>query len=140
MKHLRKWQLFWSAFIGLGAYWGATMMFIDPTGKRWGMEQLLPLLQKLPLADIFFQNLIWSGIVLLIVNGLTNTVAFILLIRKHAYAPIAGIACGVILMLWIVIEYLIFDFNFLSNIYLAFGLLQAGNGFLLWKRTKALNN
>jgi len=50
------------------------------------------------------------------------------------------LACGIILMLWILVEYLIFGFNFLSNIYLAFGFLQAGNGFLLWKRTKALNN
>jgi len=140
MKHLRKWQLFWSAFIGLGAYWGATMMFIDPTGKQWGMESLLPLLQKLPLANLFFQNFIWSGIVLLIVNGLTNTVAFILLIKKHPYAAIASIACGVILMLWILVEYLIFGFNFLSNIYLAFGLLQAGNGILLWKQMKTLNH
>lgn len=140
MKHLRKWQLFWSAFIGLGAYWGAAMMFIDPTGQKWGMEPLLPLLQKLPLADVFFQNFIWSGIVLLLVNGVTNTVAFILLAKKRHWGALAGLACGIILMLWILVEYLIFGFNFLSNIYLAFGFLQAGNGFLLWKRTKALNN
>ena len=85
MKQLRKWQLFWSAFIGLGAYWGAAMMFIDPTGVKWGMEALLPLLQQLPLADVFFQNFIWSGIVLLLVNGVTNTVAFILLAKKAPF-------------------------------------------------------
>ncbi len=140
MKQLSKWHLFWSAFIGLGAYWGAPMMFIDPTGQKWGMEPLLPLLQKLPLADVFFQNFIWSGIVLLLVNGVTNTIAFILLAKKHHLGALASLACGIILMLWILVEYLIFGFNFLSNIYLAFGFLQTGNGFLLWKRTKALNN
>lgn len=140
MKHLRKWQLFWSAFIGLGAYWGAAMMFIDPTGQMWGMESILPLLQKLPLAEFFFQNFIWSGIALLLINGLTNTIAFILLLKKHTYAAIAGIVCGGILTLWIITEYFIFGFNFLSNIYLMFGLLQAGNGILLWKQTKLRNN
>jgi len=140
MKHLRKWQLFWSAFIGLGAYWGAAMMFIDPTGQMWGMESILPLLQKLPLAEFFFQNFIWSGIALLLINGLTNTIAFILLLKKHTYAAIAGMVCGGILTLWIIAEYFIFGFNFLSNIYLMFGLLQAGNGILLWKQTKLRNN
>lgn len=105
-----------------------------------GHGALLPLLQQLPLADVFFQNFIWSGIVLLLVNGVTNTVAFILLAKKHQLGALAGLASGIILMLWILVEYLIFGFNFLSNIYLAFGFLQAGNGFLLWKRTKALNN
>ncbi|NCA79714.1 MAG: hypothetical protein EOM76_05950 [Sphingobacteriia bacterium] len=136
MKLLRFWQLFWGAFIGIGAYWGAAMMFIDPTGKMWGMEALLPMLQQLPFADFFFQNFIWSGIALLIVNGLTNTISFFLLKKRHRYGTLSGILCGLILIIWIIAEFFIFGFNFLSDIYLAFGILQAGNGLIVIKKEK----
>lgn len=125
---LRKWLLFWSAFIGLGAYWGAAMMFIDPTGAMWGMEPLLPMLRRLPFSDFFFRDFIWSGVVLLCVNGLTNTVAFALLLKRHRLASPACIGCGAVLVVWIVAEFFIFGFNPLSDIYLVFGLVQFGTG------------
>ena len=105
-----------------------------------GHGAIVTVITNATIGRCFFQDFIWSGIVLLLVNGVTNTVAFILLAKKHQLGALAGLASGIILMLWILVEYLIFGFNFLSNIYLAFGFLQAGNGFLLWKRTKALNN
>lgn len=74
-KTARKWILFWTLFIGIGALGGTAMMLFDPAGETTGMAGLIPFFQVLPLADRLFQNLIFSGIALLIVNGLTNLAA-----------------------------------------------------------------
>ena len=89
----RKALIFWTLWIGLGAVAGAACMLIDPSGKIMGMDAMLPFFQKMPLADVLFQNFVFSGISLLIVNGLTNlTAAVLLLRRKHAGVVLGGTA------------------------------------------------
>ena len=129
-KRLRSFSIFWSLFIGIGALWGSIMMFTDPSGKMWwGMDLLLPYLQALPLSDTFFQNFIPSGIVLLFVNGVTNCISFIFICKKHRYAALSAMFCGIILMLWIIVQFFVFPLNFLSISYFVFGLLQAWTGY-----------
>ncbi len=49
MKTIIGIEKFWTLFIGLGAVWGAMMMWIDPTGVMWGMDLMLELLRaKMP--------------------------------------------------------------------------------------------
>lgn len=74
-ENARRWLIFWTLFIGLGAMGGAAMMLIDPSGKAVGMDGMLPYFQVLPFADVLFQDLYFSGWALLIVNGLTNLTA-----------------------------------------------------------------
>jgi hypothetical protein len=129
LKKLRSISIFWSLFIGIGALWGSSMMFIDPSGKMWwDMDQLLPGIQKLPFADIFFQNFIFPGIALLIANGITNFVSFMLICKNHRYAALSVIVCGIILMLWIMVQFVIYPLNFMSIIYFVFGALQTLTG------------
>lgn len=112
-------------FIGIGAVAGAVMMWIDPVGTTWGGEPLLEMLRaKMPWPDVFFKNFIPSGFVLLAVNGITQFAAAILLFKNHRLAPYAVLACGIILMLWIVLEWWVWGFNALSNIYFALGLAE----------------
>ena len=67
-------------FVGIGAIAGAVMMWADPTGASWGGEPLLEMLRdKMPMKDIFFNNFIPSGFVLLAVNGLPQIAAALLL-------------------------------------------------------------
>jgi len=122
-------QLFWTLFIGLGAVAGAAGMLIDPTGKAMGMDAMLPYFQKLPFADILFQNLIFSGISLLIVNGLTNLTAAFLIFKKKSIGDVLGCVFGGTLMLWICIQFYMFPFNIMSTAYFIFGFLQAIIGF-----------
>ncbi|MDR2085046.1 MAG: hypothetical protein LBP67_08650 [Bacteroidales bacterium] len=136
MKTLRNIQIFWSLFIGIGALWGSLMMFIDPTGKMFYMDELLPFMQVLPFPEIFFRNMIFPGICLLIVNGISNFIALFLLFRRRKYGSLAGMICGIVLMLWIIIQFFVFPFNWLSTSYFVFGLLQALNGFLLIRKEK----
>jgi hypothetical protein len=112
-------------FIGIGAVGGAVMMWVDPSGVSWGGEAMLDLLRaKMPWPDVFFKDFIPSGFALLIVNGVTQIVAAILLFKNHPRAYQSVLACGIILMLWIVLEWWVWGFNALSNIYFILGLVE----------------
>ena len=113
-------------FIGIGAVAGAVMMWTDPTGVAWGGEPLLEMLRaKMPWPDIFFRNFIPSGFVLLFLNGITQLAATYLLFKKHPLAQGAILAGGIILMLWIILEWWVWGFNAISNLYFVFGLAEA---------------
>ena len=84
----RRWLIFWTLFIGLGAVGGAAAMLIDPTGKALGMDAMLPYFQVLPFADAVFQDFVFSGVALLIVNGLTNLTAAVLLLAGCLLAAV----------------------------------------------------
>ena len=131
-QRARRALIFWTLFIGLGALAGATGMLVDPSGKAMGMDAMLPYFQILPFADILFQNFIFSGISLLIVNGITNLTAAVLLLRKKHLGIVCGGIFGVTLMLWICIQFYMFPLNFMSTIYFIFGLCQALTGYAAW--------
>lgn len=122
--------IFWTLFIGMGALGGSLCMFIDPTGKMMGMDGMLPFFQVLPFANVLFQNLIFSGVMLLIVNGLTNILASILLFLNKKSGIILGTILGFTLMLWIIIQFVIFLFNFMSTAFFIFGFLQLVTGYV----------
>ncbi len=112
-------------FIGIGAVGGAVMMWADPSGVSWGGEPMLDLLRaKMPWPDVFFKDFIPSGFALLAVNGIPQLIAAILLFKNHRLAYPAVLVCGIILMLWIVVEWWAWGFNALSNIYFVLGLVE----------------
>lgn len=122
--------LFWTLFIGVGAVAGAIGMLADTSGKLMGMDAMLPYFKKLPFADILFNDLLFSGIALLVVNGLTNLVAAALILKKQKLGYILGGVFGITLMLWICIQFYMFPLNFMSTAYFIFGFLQAITGLM----------
>ena len=88
-------------------------MLLDPSGKAMGMDAMLPYFQVLPLAEYLYQDSTFPGIALLIVNGLTNLTAAVLLLRKRKSVVVLGGVFGVTLMLWICIQFVIFPPNFM---------------------------
>ena len=126
LKKMKTLEKILTLFIGIGAVAGAVMMWIDPIGASWGGEPLLEMLRaKMPWPDVFFKNFIPSGFVLLGLNGITQFVAAYLLFKKHRLAQHAVLICGIILMLWIVLEWWVWGFNAMSNIYFVLGLVEA---------------
>ena len=128
----RRILIFWTLFIGIGAVAGAAAMLLDPSGKSMGMDAMLPYFQVLPFANRVFQDFVFSGWALLIVNGLTNLTAAGLLLAKKPSGDVLGGIFGVTLMLWILIQFVIFPFNFMSTAYFLFGLAQALTGYAAW--------
>ncbi len=126
--------IFWTLFIGIGAVFGSIMMFIDIDGDKTMMGGLLPGMQVLPFANILFKNLIFPGIALLLVNGIPNIFATILLIKNKEQGIFLGSCQGLILMLWIVIQFIIYPLNIMSTIYFIFGLCQLITGYICYVR------
>ena len=127
-----RWLLFWTLFIGLGAVAGASGMLLDPTGRAMGMDTMLPYFQTLPLAEYLYQDYVFPGFALLVVNGLTNLTAAVLLLRRERLGVVLGGVFGVTLMLWICIQFVIFPLNVMSTSYFIFGFCQAVTGFMTW--------
>ena len=126
----RRALLFWTIFIGIGAVAGASAMLIDPSGGLMGMDAMLPYFQKLPFAETVFQDFVFSGISLLIVNGISNLTAAGLLIANKRIGAMLGGVFGITLMLWICIQFYMFPLNFMSTAYFIFGFIQAITGYM----------
>ncbi|MDD4011960.1 MAG: hypothetical protein PHI83_07420 [Sphaerochaetaceae bacterium] len=131
--------LFWTAFIGLGAVAGSVGMLTAIDGSNLGMQDLLPFFQVLPFADALFQNFLFPGISLLVVNGLTNLTAFVLILRHSRKGIFLGGLFGFTLMLWITIQFIIFPFNLLSTAYFIFGVLQLIAGIVCYISMKQMD-
>ena len=114
-------------------------MLIDPSGVSVGMDALLPGLQKLPFAGVLFGNLIFPGVALIIVNGVTQLTAAVMMLAKHKNALVASLLCGVILMLWITIQFFIFERNFMSISYFIFGAIELALALLCKWRARVEN-
>ena len=131
MKALRIFQIVVTLFVGVGAVAGALMMWADPSGRSFGMDTMLDLLRaKMPWPDVFFKDYMPSGFILLAVNGITQLAAAILLLKKHRLAPYAVLACGIILLLWIVLEWWVWGFNAMSNAFFVIGLIEVAAGMM----------
>jgi len=126
----RRALLFWAIFIGIGAVAGSSAMLIDPSGGLMGMDAMLPYFQKLPFAEKVFQDFVFSGISLLIVNGISNLTAAGLLIANKRIGAVLGGVFGITLMLWICIQFYMFPLNFMSTAYFIFGFIQAITGYM----------
>ncbi len=112
-------------FVGLGAVVGAVMMWIDPSGQMWGMAPLLDKLRvKMPWPEGFFGEFIPSGIVLIVLNGFTQFTALVLLLRRHRLAPYAVLVCGIVLMMWTVLEWWVWGFNIQSDVFFGLGVIE----------------
>lgn len=131
------------AFIAIGALYGGIMMLLDPSGKMLGMDNLLPYFMLLPFADILFKDYLFSGIMLIIVNGITNIIAIIFLIMKKHQGFYLGAIFGLTLVLWICIQFYMFPLNALDIIFFSLGLIQLLIGItsiIFYKQTRFIFN
>jgi len=117
-----RWSLFWTLFIGIGAVGGALGIWIIP--DTMGIYLMLPSMQGLPFAGFFFSGPVWPGVFLLLLNGVTQLGTAALILRRHRLAPYASLACGLILIGWISLQFVIFELNPVTTIYGGFALAQ----------------
>ncbi len=116
--------------ISIGAFFGGIMMLIKPDGSLLGMTDMLPYFHPLPFSDTLFQDYTFAGIMLIIVNGITNLIAFLFLCFRKKAGHVLGTLFGVTLMAWISIQFSIFPINAMDIIFFLLGLLQFIVGYI----------
>ena len=117
-------------FVGVGALFGGVCMLIKPDGSLVFLDTLLPYFQVLPFADVLFQDYVFSGIMLILINGITNIVASILILKNKKIGYVFGTIFGITLMLWITIQFAIFPFFVIDLVYFILGVLQFIFGYI----------
>jgi len=110
------------------------VLFIaGPDGRFMQAGALLPVVQRLPLASVFFQDFVWVGVAMLLVLGVPNSIAAVLLLRKSGNQYLATLAAGVLLVLWCGFE-LVFMINALAVGYLVVGVISILSSIVLMRR------
>jgi len=113
------------------------VLFIaGPDGHLLQAGALLPVIQGLPLASVFFEDFLWIGVAMLLVLGVPNSIAAVMLLRKSENRYLAALVAGTLLVLWCGFE-LIFMFNALAVGYFVIGLISVPCSILLLRPTRA---
>lgn len=99
------------------------LFLAGPDGHLMQAGALLPVVQRLPLASVFFRDFTWIGIAMLLVLGIPNSIAAVILLRRSERQYLVTLAAGVLLVLWCGFE-LIFMLNTLAISYFVVGLLS----------------
>ena len=76
------------------------MLIAQPDGHLLQMGALLPVVARMPLADIFFRDFFWLGVAMLVALGIPNALAAVMLFRRHVRQYSATLVCGALLVLW----------------------------------------
>lgn len=119
-----------SLFVGIGAFFGGVCMLIKPDGSLVFLDGMLPYFQVLPFAEVLFQDYVFSGIMLIIINGVSNALASVLILRNKRSGYVLGTIFGLTLMLWITIQFVIFPFFIIDLVYFLFGVFQMIFGYV----------
>lgn len=107
------------------------VLFIaGPDGHLMQAGALLPVIQGLPLASVFFRDFVWIGVAMLLVLGIPNSIAAVMLLRKNERQYLATLVAGALLVLWCGFE-LVFMLNALAVGYLIVGLVTVTCSILL---------
>lgn len=130
LKIFRILLLILTIFVGVGAVYGGVCMLIKPDGSLVFLDTLLPYFQVLPFADLLFQNYYFSGVMLILINGVTNIAATVLIFRNKRSGYALGTIFGFTLMLWITIQFVIFPFYVIDLIFFIIGVLQLIFGYV----------
>ena len=99
------------------------LFIIGPDGRFLQAGALMPVIQTLPLAGVFFQDFLWIGVAMLLVLGVPNSIAAVMLLRKNAAQYLATLAAGALLLVWCGFE-LAFMPNGLAVGYFVIGLVS----------------
>ena len=131
----RRLLLFWCLFIGIGA--GRKRRDAFGYHRRPdGHDAAAAVFSGAALCGRALSGFLFPGIALLLVNGVTNLTAAVLILRRRKSGILLGTIFGVTLMLWITIQFVIFPANILSTAYFLFGLLQFVTGCVCLIRIK----
>ena len=121
---------------GVGALYGGVAAFIAP--DFMGAELLVPIFHNLPLIGPYLNSLILPASALLLFICLPQSLAAILLLRRHTRQYIVAALNGAMLVAFTFVEILIIP-NPLSLAYLLVGVVQMVLGIVLQRQPDGLH-
>lgn len=124
--------------VSFAALYGALLMLVDPSGKLLGMEKMLPLFSVLPLSKYLYQNYIFPGIALFLIICVPNLICGISLLKKKS-SGIFPLVMGIVLSLWITIQFIIFPTNALDNFTFGYAFVQLIFGYMTFVFYRQVN-
>ena len=125
-----------SVLNGLAGLICGVLFIAGPDGHLLLAGALLPVIETLPLAHVFFRDFLWIGVAMLFVLGLPNLIAAVMLLRKSERQYIASLVAGILLILWCSFE-MSFMFNVPAVAYFVVGVLSALCSILLLRPAPA---
>lgn len=123
-KAARGWLLVISALNGVAGLVCGILLIARPDGSLLKASALLPVIRRFPLSDVFFRDMFWIGVAMLLVLGIPNLIAFVSLLRRHPLQYRVSLAAAVLLMLWCGFE-MPFMFNYAAVGYFVVGAISA---------------
>jgi hypothetical protein len=120
----RGWLLVVSVLNGFAGLVCGVLLVAKPDGSLLMATALLPVIRTLPLAGIFFTDMFWIGVAMLLALGVPNAVTALALFRRSERQYLFTLVAGVLLMLWTGFE-LMFMFNGAAAGYFLVGVVSA---------------
>jgi len=100
------------------------LMIVRPDGSLMAMQSVIPVLRRTPfLGALFFRDLLWVGIVMLLALGIPSSFAAVMTLRKHCWMYRSQLFAGICLLLWCITELFIIP-NPVVVGYLVVGIVQ----------------
>ena len=106
----RTWLIAVGALNGLPGLVCGVLLIARPDGSLLMATALPPVVRALPFANVFFRDLFWIGVAMILVLGVPSLVATAMLIGRNTHQYQVALATAVLLMFWTAFE-LIFMFN-----------------------------
>lgn len=117
-------------FTGLNALIAGSLFIYDPSGQKIGMT--LDYLKFSP-----FNSFLIPGIILFLVNGVSNLLTAFITIKRNKYSNEMIVAQGILLAGWILIQvWMVRDLNPLHIIMFSIGAILITCGIILIKQKK----
>ena len=117
---------------GLSGLVCGVLFIAGPDGRLLQAGALRPVIQGLPLANVFFRDFFWIGVAMLLVLGIPNTVAAVMLLRRSERQYVATLVAGILLLLWCGFE-MVYMFNVPALGYFTVGVISVLCSILLLK-------
>jgi hypothetical protein len=109
---------------GLAGLVCGVLFIAGPDGQLLHAGALLGVIRTLPFANVFFRDFLWIGVAMLLVLGLPNLIAVVMLLLRNEKQYVATLTAALLLVAWCGFE-MSFMFNVPAVGYLAVGALSA---------------
>lgn len=125
-----------SVLNGLSGIVCGVLFIAAPDGHLLQAGVLLPVVRTLPLADFFFRDFTWIGVAMLLVLGIPNLLAAVMLLRRSDRQYVATLIAAILLLLWCGFE-LVYMFNVPALGYFVVGLVSVFCSIVLLRPAQA---